>query len=58
MGLIPRFLLLTFLISGWSAFKMNETLSSLEYQESPESRNSKILFEFNEIENPQISELR
>lgn len=54
MGLIPRYLLLTFLISGWSAYKMNETFSTF----LPESRNSKLLFELNELDNPQITEIR
>lgn len=58
MGPIPQFLLITFLISGWSAYKMNETISASENQPSPESRKSKLLFELNELDNPQMSELR
>ena len=54
MGLIPRFLLLTLLISGWSAYMMNETLSTF----LPISRNNKLLFKIDELDHPQIGELR
>ena len=58
MDPLPRFLLITFLISGWSAYNMIETFSAPENQPSPESRKSKLLFELNELDSPQIRELR
>ena len=58
MDPFPRFLLITFLISGWSAYNMKETFTASENEPSPESRKSKLLFELNELDNPQIRELR